>query len=144
MGITAHHHFWSCNAHLLQEFAPAPPCLLLAQPLVQEQRLTELIRNGEHRIERRQRLLEDHRDTVAPDALQRRLIGLQKVNAINTDTARWMITAGWLDETHERQRCDRFHTRGLSYQGEAFPLFQRKGDPVYRPCFTGFGLEISA
>jgi len=51
--------------------------LALVESLVQEQRLTELVGNGEHRVEGRQRLLEDHGDTVAPNVLQGRLIGLQ-------------------------------------------------------------------
>src|SRR5438477_1202478 len=110
MGITAHHHVWGGDAHLLQEFPPAPRRRLFSQSLVQEQRLTELVRNGEYRIERRQRLLKDHGDAVTPDVLQRRLIGLQEVNAIKADASRRMITAGWLDEPHKRQRRDRFPT----------------------------------
>src|SRR5947207_2062634 len=133
MGITAHHHVWGGDAHLLQEFPPAPRRRLLPQSLMQEQRLTELIRNGEHRIERRQRLLKNHGDAVAPDGLQRRFLSLQEVDAFKADTPRRVVTAGWLDETHKRQRRDRFPTRRLPYQRQTLPLFQRKGDPVYRP-----------
>src|SRR5574341_2459508 len=110
MGVAAQHHVWGGDAHLLQEFAPAPHGLRLGatasaqgvfalpQSLVQEQRLTELICNGEHRIERRQRLLEDHRDTVTPDMLQRRFIGMEELRAGKADAPRRMVTTGWLDE----------------------------------------------
>ena len=49
--------------HLDRDLARLAPRLALVQP----HRLADLIADGEHRVERRHRLLEDHRDPVAAD-----------------------------------------------------------------------------
>ncbi len=53
------------NADLVEQFERARPRLRSRQPLMQQQRLADLLLDGVQRIQRRHRLLEDDRDPVA-------------------------------------------------------------------------------
>jgi hypothetical protein len=84
--IATHNDLGRGYAHLFKQFSPSACGLYPAQPLVQEQRFTELIRNREYRVESRQRLLKNHGDAVPPDVLERRFIGLQHIDILKPQT----------------------------------------------------------
>ena len=65
---------------LLKRLAPL-------EPAVQAQRFGDLAADRQHRIERRHRLLEDHRDAVAPNPPDTGVVERQQVLAFEQDTA---------------------------------------------------------
>src|SRR5882724_2640433 len=58
---------WLRDTNQCQHLDGACLCGLLVQSLMNPQRLTDLTADGQHRIEARHRLLEDHRNVVAAD-----------------------------------------------------------------------------
>src|SRR5262245_46917791 len=62
-----------------------PHRLALAHALVHGDRLADLATDREERIERGHRLLEDHGDVVAADALHSALIDFEQVPALEAD-----------------------------------------------------------
>ena len=86
MRIATHDDLRGGYAHLGKQLSAAARGLFPAKLLVHEQRFTELVRNREHRIEGRQRLLKDHGDAIPPDVLERRFIGLQQIGILKTHT----------------------------------------------------------
>ena len=77
-----------------------------AEPLMQGQRLGDLAADREHRVERRHRLLEDHRDVVAADVAHFPFGQVEQIGALEADRA--FDDAAWRrgDEAHDRQRGD--------------------------------------
>ena len=53
------------DAHLLEQLEGAPLGSVLAEAEVAAHVLGQLLAHGEHRVQRRQRVLEDHRDVAA-------------------------------------------------------------------------------
>ncbi|WP_241021914.1 hypothetical protein [Burkholderia sp. Ac-20353] len=81
--------------------------------LVQRDRLADLVADREHRVERRHRFLEDHRDIRAAHAAHRRgarlrEVELRAVAPPQRDPAAREHAAAVLDEPHQRERRDRF------------------------------------
>jgi hypothetical protein len=65
--------------HQLQQRQGLGTGLRAVHALVQHQRLGDLVADGEHRVQRRHRLLEDHRDLVAADGADRLVAGMPQV-----------------------------------------------------------------
>ncbi len=81
--------------------------------LVQPDRFGDLLTDGKDRVQRRHRLLEDHRDLRAADRAHRRGIRLRKVDAIAAGAGEFQhagcdAAAAVLDQPHQRQRGHRF------------------------------------
>ena len=91
------------DAHHLQELGRALARGGHVHPQVDQQRLHDLEADGEHRVERRHRLLEDHRD-VAPANLAHLVVGeLQQVAALEEDAAADDAPGGLREEPHDRR-----------------------------------------
>ena len=75
-----------------------------AQAPVQTQDLTHLPLDGVQRIERRHRLLEDHRDAVAANALELLLRRREQILALEEDLARGMRGRGIRQQPQDRER----------------------------------------
>src|SRR5882762_2627613 len=102
------------------------------QTLVDDGRLGDLIAHGEHRIERRHRLLEDHRDLVATDGPQ--LAGLegQQVAPFELDEAPGADMAGGLgDETENGERRDGLAASRLAHDAQRLTRLHLEGDAVH-------------
>jgi len=72
------------DAHDFEHLARPLARLLAADPRVDTQRLGDLVADGEDRIERGHRLLEDHGDAVASDIAHLRLAERQQVDAVRS------------------------------------------------------------
>src|SRR5256886_8265720 len=103
------------------------------QPLVDDGGLGDLIAHREHRIERRHRLLEDHRDLVATDRPQ--LAGLegQQVAPLQLDEAPGAEMAPGLgDEAEYGERRDGLAAPRLAHDAERLARLHLEGDTVHR------------
>ena len=95
------------DADFLEQIEHARARLLVRHPAVNLQHLAHLLFDRVQRIERGHRLLEDHRDLVAPDVAERARIEGQEVHAVEADTARRMRRGGVGQEPQDRQRRHR-------------------------------------
>jgi hypothetical protein len=84
------------DAHQLQHLdGPGAP-LLLVEPLVQPQRLHDLVAHGEHGVQRGHRLLEDHGDVVAADLPHPLLRRERQVFHLAVRSRKRMRDSGWI------------------------------------------------
>src|SRR5439155_3684761 len=87
-----------------------------------------------HRIERRHRLLEDHRDLVAPHGAE--LLGLERedVASLELDEAAGTDVPGWLgNEAEDGERGDRLAAPRLPHDAEGLTGPDIEGDAVDGP-----------
>ena len=120
------------RARNLNEFKHLKHALAAAagiEPLMHEQGFPDLIADWEKRIQRRHRLLEDHRDMAAaqPPHRLRALIGQvhRRRVRIRHEPHPPCFNAGvvW-QQAHQRQRGDRFPGTALPHEGERLPAPQ--------------------
>ena len=107
--------------------------LVAADLLVQLHGLGDLVADGEHRVQRRHRLLEDHRDLVAADPLELGLLELDEVAALEEDPRALRDPAGPVDQAHHRERRHRLAAARLADDRERAALVDLEVDPVDRP-----------
>jgi hypothetical protein len=94
-----------------------------AELLVQPEHLDDLRADRVERIERRHRLLEDHRDLAAADGAHPRLAEPAQVVAVEDDPPR---RARAVDEAEHRQRGDRLARARLADEGELLARIDRQ------------------
>ncbi len=75
------------DADVAEQLQTALPDLGLGQRQVDPQRLGDLLADGEHRVQRRQGLLEDHSDAAPADGLQGRVVSIEQVLAAEAHPA---------------------------------------------------------
>jgi hypothetical protein len=84
---------------------------------VTQNRLDDLVADSEARIERGHRLLEDHRQPVAPQVAQGLIGDLQQIHAVEADRACYL--RGVLrQQAHDRERRHALAAAGLPDQAE--------------------------
>src|SRR5712671_5807813 len=93
------------------------------------QRLADLTADGQHRIETRHRLLEDHRNVVAADGAHLALGKLQQILSLEADGAR-DPARGLGDEPHQRHRGNRLAAAGFTDNGQRLAFVDVEGDAV--------------
>ena len=100
----------------------------------------DLFANGERRIERSHRLLEDHRQTITS-----KLAHLGRRNLREIDTLEAYLSAdsprGRGDEAHDRQRGHALAAAGFADDGERAAGVEREADAVDRRELAGFDCE---
>src|SRR5215207_10121417 len=120
---------------------------------MQDQRLGNLLADGHHRIERRHRLLEDHRDLVAAHAPHLLFADLEEIAPAQLDRTRDDAARRIGDEPHQRQRrhalaAARFahDCQGLARSDVEVDAVDRLDDalPRIEPGAEVFDLEKSA
>ncbi len=104
------------DADHLQELDGAASSLALVHALVDEQRLHDLQADGQHRIERGHRLLEDHRDVAAADGAHVVLGQLEQIAALEQDAPARHAPGGLGEQSHDRQRRYRLAAARLPHQ----------------------------
>jgi hypothetical protein len=131
------------NAHLLQQIDRAPPGLFLRDRFVRDDRLDDLDADPVHGIQRRHRVLEDHRDLV-PAATCRRELQTPKGLAVIADVKRdlalelGVLAAGQPEERHSRHALPR---AGLADDAEHLAALELEVDAVDRTDDPVFGRE---
>ena len=132
------------NTHQPQHLDRLGQRVFARQPLVQHDRLADLVADPQHRVERGHRLLEDHRDLVAADGAHR--VGRQagEVLALEPDRAA-DDAAGRIG--HEAQDGERRHAlaaAGFPDHAQGLAGTDRVGDAVDRPHRAAAREEVGA
>jgi hypothetical protein len=96
---------------------------------MQHHRLDELLPDRVHRIQRRHRVLEDHRDVVAAEGAQLARVHLQQVDAVEERLALGDRVA-WVVQAHDRKARDALAAAGLADDPERLPLLDGEADAV--------------
>jgi hypothetical protein len=91
--------------------------------------LHDLVADGEARIERGHRLLEDHGEPVAPEVAQRLVGYLEKVEAVEPDGAGDLGGALW-QEAHDGERGDALAAAGFADEAKRRAVRDGEIDPV--------------
>ncbi len=103
--------------------------------------LGDLVADGERRVERGHRLLEDHRDSVATQLSHRGFGELQQIDAVEHDLAARDTSWRIRDEAHDRQSGHALPAPGLADNAERASRFDAEADVVDRGKLATFGRE---
>ena len=111
------------DAHLVEHAPRLRPCRGVILVLMQPDRFGNLLADGEHRVERGHRLLEDHGDLGATNRAQRCCVGLCEIDGRSARAQKLELagddaTAAVLNQPHHRQRGHRLARTGLAHDGD--------------------------
>jgi hypothetical protein len=130
------------NADHLQELGRAFACSRHVHAEVDQQRLHDLEADGEHRVERGHRLLEDHRD-VAPAYLAHLVVRqLQEIATLEEDPPADDPPGGLRKQPHDRERRDRFSASRFADERDHFTGANGIGDAFHRAHYPARGDEV--
>ena len=118
------------DADHLQQLDRALRRGLLVHLQVQLERLGDLAPDRQHRVERRHRLLEDHRDLVAADVPDLVLVHLEEVFALEEDLAADDLARRVRDQPQDRERADALAAAALADEAERLARLDVVGDAV--------------
>src|SRR5205814_4445357 len=104
----------------------------------------DLVSDGENRIERRHRLLEDHRDAVATDAAHRVVGKGDEILSLELDAASRFDPSRRLDQSQNGKRGHRFATTRFPDNADCLSRADIEGDSIYRSRNTAFRIEVGA
>ena len=147
MGKRRQSRFRVRNLDLAQELErsrPAQPGAgALGVAAMDAQRFGQLERDGEARVQARQRVLEDHRHILADE---RPALRIRKRKEIPTGKgeAPGSYTPGEFDQPHQRQCGDALAGAGLADAADDLPRVERKIDSVDRDGWRALGAEFDA
>ncbi len=120
------------DADFVQERHDAVPRLLAGEPHVQAQHLADLLAHREHGVERRHRLLEDHREVAAAQLAQFAVLRLQQVLVAVEDAARRRDDRVLRQQAEDRHGGDRLAAAGLAHQRHRAVGRHLEGDALHR------------
>ena len=118
------------NAHQVQHLDGTLERSLAVHVAVEDQGLGDLLADGHHRVERRHRLLKDHRDLVAAHTSHFLLGDLEEIasrefDRPGNDTARRVR-----DQTHQRQRGHALTAARFTHDRQSFARGDMEIDAV--------------
>ncbi|MNC51101.1 hypothetical protein D3C75_1003800 [compost metagenome] len=119
------------DANQFEQFEGAPGGGLAAHAFMQGENFVDLLFDVVQRVERGHRLLEDHRNAVAANALQGLLVLLQQVLAFVADAAAGVAGQGVGQQAQERVRGNRFARATLAHQCQRLTLADVEADAVH-------------
>ena len=111
--------------------------------LVEDDRFHDLSADGEHRVQRRHRLLKDHADVAAADRLHLPLGQPHEVAAEERDAARF-DAGGRGQQPHDRERRDALAGAALADDAERAALLEAEREIVDGLDDAFFGVEVGA
>ena len=141
VGIGAGYHVRARGPHLHQELAGGLKCLAPREPAVVDQRLGDLEADPERRVQRRERVLEDHADPVAsqrPPLVRRQAAEVSPREAERARAERGFGT----EEPEDRERRRALAGAGLADEAQGTALLdverhvrERRERPPVGPVF---------
>src|SRR5436305_192 len=99
---------------------------------MQASRLGDLVSDPHHRIERGHRLLENHRNAVAPDLPHPVLVEIEKIGAFERNRAADNPAGRVGYQAHDRKRGDALAATGLAHDRQRLATTDLEGDIVDR------------
>ena len=111
---------------------------------VDEERLDDLVGDPHVGVERRHRVLENHRDAFAADGARLGGRAVQQVHAIEHRGAAFDASGRLGDETHEREARHGFARAGFADDAEDLAAFEMEADAVHRAINAAARVKISA
>ena len=130
------------DPHQLQHLGRAPERGRLREALVERQRLGDLAADGQHRVERGHRLLEDHRDLVAADPAHLGPAQPEQVAALEADRAAREAAGRDRDQAQDRERGDALAAAALADHAQGLAAPQLERDAVDRLDHAVAGQEV--
>ena len=129
------------DADQLEQFERTRRRLLVGHLQVNLQRLHHLLADGQHRVERGHRLLEDHRDVAAAPLAHLLLGEVEQVLPLEQDLALG-DAAGFGEQAHDRERGDRLAAAGLAHDGDDLAPVDGVGNAFDRANGAARGFEV--
>ena len=114
-----------------------------AHALVQDDRFHDLRADGEHRVQRRHRLLEDHADVAAADRLHLPFGQADEIAAEERDSARF-DAGGRREQPHDRERRDAFAGAAFADDAERAAVLELEREIIDGFDDAFFGVEVGA
>ncbi len=121
------------NAHHLQQLQGAFGRDLAGQALVQAEHFVDLLFDRVQRVQRRHRLLKDHRNPVAADVADGFLSEAQQILPGIQNRAGRMVCQGVGQQAQDRMRGHRFAGTAFAHQGQGFTAFDIEADAFDHP-----------
>ena len=115
-----------------KQFDRARSRLLVIHPELNLQRLGDLQSDGQDRIERGHRLLEDHRDVAAADLAHLFVAERQQVAPVEGDAAAGNAPGMRRQKPHDRERRDRLARTGFADDGDDLAAVDVEAQPLDR------------
>ncbi|MNY06521.1 hypothetical protein D3C86_1392820 [compost metagenome] len=131
------------NAHHLQRFAAAFLGLRPGHVFVREDGFHHLLADAQHRVQRHQRILEDHGDAVAAQLAHLLFREIAQVGALEFHFAVDHFP-GRVDQAQQREAGHGFAGARFAHQAHDFAAAHGKVDTVDSQIRAGLGMECSA
>ena len=119
-------------------------CLAGSDAAVAQDGFRDLIADGEHRVERGHRLLEDHRQLVAAQIAQASCRQLQQILALEQHLTAGDAPGRLRHEAHDRERGDALAAARFADDAERAAALEAEVDAVHRAHFALFTVERRA
>ena len=133
---------WLGNADQFQKFNSAFTSRFCPKILVNVQHLRDLVTRAEHRVQRRLRLLEDHRDAITSHLHHLLFRRLYQILIIEKNLA-FHDPAGRTDQPHNGKRGHTLPTSRFPHNAQHFPRIDLEINPVHRMDNPVFCKKIS-
>ena len=141
MRIIGHARSGGGDSDLLQHLDGAGETILLGQAFMRADRFHDLLANGEDRVQRGHRFLENHCDAGATQTLHRAVGQFQKILSLELDAAAADAGRRAWQQAHDGQRGDAFAAAGFADDAEDFALLQAEGNVFDGGHLAAAGLE---
>jgi hypothetical protein len=132
------------DLHLLQQGAGPLGRCLAAHLVVQMEDLADLLADRVDRVQRRHRLLEDHRDAVAAQRPLLLLAVVDDVVTVEGDARALRHRRAVPQQAHDRARRHRLAAAGFADQRDRLALVELEGDVTHRLELPALDLEADA
>ncbi len=130
------------DADLVEKVDHARFCGAVGKPAMNFQNLADLVFDRVQRIERRHRLLKDHRNLVAADSPERFGRKLHQILALKLDHARWVRGGRVGQQAQDRERGHRLARAGFSDESHRLALADLEGGILHRMHDLAAGMKI--
>ena len=130
------------DADHFQQLQGARSGLLAGQALVQQKDFIDLLFDAVQRVQRRHRLLEDHRNAVAANALQGFFVLLQQVLAFMADAAAGVLGQGVGQQAQDRVRSHRLARAAFTDQRQRLAFADVETDAIHHPVDLVAGYKL--
>ena len=110
--------------------------------LVDQQRLDDLFRDAQVGVERRHRVLKDHRDAFAADGALLGRRAVKQIHAVEHRRAALDAPGRLRDQSHERVAGDRFSRSRFAHDPERFAALDREAHSLNGAVDARAGVKI--